>query len=120
MTLVIRPSGSPIEGQTYSLTCDLMGDELLTGSITERRFRWDRLTPSFQSAILRAATLTFNPLSLQDEGEYECTTSITSSYFTSQPARTQTFTVVVSKSVITYDCREGYTCPVPITVIIIL
>ena len=45
LTLVITPSGPPIEGETYSLTCDLMGDELL--EVTATSIRWDKIRPIF-------------------------------------------------------------------------
>ena len=76
--LVITASGSTIEGQTYSLTCDLMGDESLDVTEANRRVRWDKVGE--QHGINRTATLSFNPLSRDDEGEYRCTTSIRSPY----------------------------------------
>ena len=91
--LVITPNGSLIEGQTYSLTCDLMGDESL--DVTERRFRWDRLTPTYNETILRAATLSFTPLTAADAGDYRCTNTITSPYLTSTRTQLRTATVVV-------------------------
>ena len=59
LTLVITPNGSPNEGHSYSLTCDLMGDESL--DVTATSIRWDRITPASQSqsGIHRTATLSF-------------------------------------------------------------
>ena len=90
LTLVITPSGSPNEGQTYSLTCDLMGDESLDvpDHDVDNSFRWDRLTPILQREFHRGATLSFTPLNLNDAGDYMCTNTITSPYLT----RTRTHT----------------------------
>ena len=76
--MVVTASGLPIEGQTYSLTCDLMGDESL--AVTQRSIRWDRVTPTPQMGIHRTNTLTFNPLRRDDEGQYRCTTNIITPY----------------------------------------
>ena len=95
LTLVITPNGSPTEGQTYSLTCDLVGDESLDVPDVDNRFRWDRLTPSFQNDILRAPTLSFTPLTVADAGDYMCTNTITSPYLTSTRTDTEMTTVSV-------------------------
>ena len=93
---VITPIGSPIEGQTYSLKCDLVGDESLDVADVDNRFRWDRLTPSLQTGILRAATLSFTPLTRADTGDYKCTNNIVSPYLTSSITHTETFTVSIT------------------------
>ena len=93
LTLVITPNGSPTEGQTYSLTCDLMGDESLDVADVDNRFRWDRLTPSLQSAVTRTATLSITSLAPADAGQYECTNTINSPYLTGSTTFTETFTV---------------------------
>ena len=80
LTLVITPSGPPNEGQTYSLTCDLMGDELLDVTDANIEFRWCRINT--QQTIIREATLLFDSLSHEDEGQYECTINIVSPYTT--------------------------------------
>ena len=94
LTLIITSSGSLIEGQTYSLTCDLMGDESL--DVTATSIRWDRITPTLQNGVHRTATLSFNPLSRDDEGQYRCTTNIVSPYLTRSQTRLKstTFTVI--------------------------
>ena len=93
LTLVITPNGSPTEGQTYSLTCDLMGDESLDVADVDNRFKWDRLTPSFQSAVTRTATLSITSLAPADAGQYECTNNINSPYLTGSTTFIETFTV---------------------------
>ena len=97
--LVITPSGpAAIEGEAYSLSCDLMGDESL--SVSNRRFRWDRLTPTYQWGIHYNRILSFDPLSRDDGGKYRCTTTITSPYLltsTRTISRANTITVI-SKS----------------------
>ena len=94
LTLVITQNGPPNEGQTYSLTCDLMGDESL--DVTATSIRWDRLTPNFMMEFRRGATLSFNPLSRNDEGQYRCTTNIMSPYTTNSLTKmvTTSFTVI--------------------------
>ena len=96
LTLVVTPNGSPVEGETYYLTCDLVGDESLDVADVNNRFRWDRLTPSFQEAILRAATLSFTPLTLADTGDYMCTNNIVSPYLIGSITHTETFTVSIT------------------------
>ena len=71
-----------------------MGDEAL--DVTERRFRWDKLTPTLQMGILREATLSFTPLTVADAGDYRCTNTIASQYLTSTRTRTATVTVSVT------------------------
>ena len=94
--LVITTSGPPNEGETYSLTCDLMGDESLDVAGADNMFRWDRLTPTFQSGIHQTATLSFTPLTLADAGNYTCTNTITSPYLSSNRTITQMKTVSVN------------------------
>ena len=97
LTLVITPNGPAAEGQTYSLTCDLMGDESLDVADVDNRFRWDRLTPTFQSTLIRAPTLSFTPaLMVADEGQYECINNINSQYIIGSITFIETFTVSVS------------------------
>ena len=100
LTLVITTSGSLNEGQTYSLTCDLMGDESL--DVTATSIRWDRLTPTFQRGIHQTATLSFTTLSRNNEGQYRCTTNITSLYTTNNltEVETMSFTVIRKLSII--------------------
>ena len=71
-----------------------MGDESLDVPSIGRRFRWDRLTPTPQNGILREATLSFTPLTLDDAGDYMCTNTIISPYLTESFTRTETFTVL--------------------------
>ena len=61
----------------------------------DNRFRWDRLTPSPQMSILRAATLSFTPLTLADTGDYMCTDNIVSPYLTGSITHSENFTVSV-------------------------
>ena len=89
--LVITTSGSPIEGQTYSLTCDLMGDESLDAT---ESFKWDR-TPTPKNSTLQTATLSFTALTVADAGNYTCNNTITSPYLISSRTNTQMATVRV-------------------------
>ena len=103
LTLVVTPNGSHVEGETYSLTCDLVGDESLDVADVNNRFRWDRLTPSFQEAILRAATLSFTPLTLADTGDYICTNNFVSPYLIGSITHTETFTVSITGNYISIE-----------------
>ena len=105
LTLVFTTSGPPIEGQTYSLTCDLMGDESL--DVTATSIRWDRVTPTFQHGIHQTANLSFNPLSRDDEGQYRCIINITSPYTTSSLTEVETasFTVIRKQRKSTPQCE---------------
>ena len=71
-----------------------MGDESL--DVTATSIRWDRVTPTPQHGIHQTATLSFNPLSRDDEGQYRCTTNITSPYTTNSLTEVETtsFTVI--------------------------
>ena len=71
-----------------------MGDESLDVPDVNNRFRWDRVAPMFQHGILPAATLSFNPLSPANAGQYECTNNINSPYLTGSTTFTATFTVI--------------------------
>ena len=71
-----------------------MGDESLDVPSISSRFRWDRLTPSFEQAVLRRATLSFTPLTLADAGDYKCTNNIISPYLIGSLTCTETATVI--------------------------
>ena len=83
-----------MEGQTYSLTCDLMGDESL--DVTQRIIQWDT---SELSNISQGANLTFDPLSHYNESEYRCSISITSPYLTNM-------VVLNSTEILTVNCKS--------------
>ena len=87
--LVITPNGPAAVEQTYSLTCDLMGDESLDVPDVDNRFRWDRLTPTFQREVRIGATLSFTPLTVADAGNYRCINTITSPYLTNNRTHTK-------------------------------
>ena len=75
LSAVITASGSSDEGQRYSLTCAVGGDESL---MCRRSFHWDRVGGSM--GISQAPTLRFNPLQRNNTAEYRCTVIITSPY----------------------------------------
>ena len=79
----ITANGQLNEGQSYSLTCAVNGDESL--AVTRRTFQWDRVGGS--GSVSQSSVLTFNTLSRDDDGEYMCTSTFTSPYL-----RTQTVT----------------------------
>ena len=82
-----------------------MGDESL--DVTATSIRLDRLTPNLQMAVHRGATLSFNPLSHDDEGQYRCTTNIISPHTTNSLTKRETtsFTVIRKQRKITPQCE---------------
>ena len=91
LSAIITPSGSPDEGQSYSLTCAVRGDESL---MSNRRFQWDRVKGSM--GISQEPTLTFNPLRRSDAGRYMCTATFSSPYLTGTRTVTAAHNVVVN------------------------
>ncbi len=75
-SVVITSSGNPIEGQSYSLTCAIMGAESLPPSTVEYMYRWNRNGDS--STLSSSPTLNFILLARSDDGTYICTVTITS------------------------------------------
>ena len=75
--------------------------------MTTTSIRWDKLTPNFQMAVHRGATLSFNPLSRNDGGQYRCTTNIMSPYTTNSLIKmaTTSFTVIRKQRKITPQCE---------------
>ena len=93
LSAVISTSGIPTEGQSFSLTCQVRGAEQL--ATFNEWFRWDEVGGAF--AILRVATLTFNPLRHADAGEYRCTHNFASPYLVHTRTVTVTATVAVNR-----------------------
>ena len=89
LSAVITASGQSIEGQTYSVTCEVVGDESL--AVSSRTLRWDK--DGVETS--RNPTLTFNPLSPSDAAEYRCTSNFFSPYLTGSRTVTATVTVTV-------------------------
>ena len=89
----ITANGEPNEGQSYSLTCDVNGDESL--AVTSRTFRWDRVGGS--GSVSLSSVLTFNTLSRDDDGEYRCTSTFTSPYLTNTQTVTATTMVTITR-----------------------
>ncbi len=76
LSVVITYTGGPIEGQSYSLTCAIMGAESLPPSTVEYMYRWNRNGNS--SNLSSSPTLNFIPLTQNDDGTYTCTVTINS------------------------------------------
>ena len=99
MSANTTPSGGPHEGSNYTLTCAVRGDELLVAA--NRTFRWDRVDGMNEYSIAND-TLTFNPLSRGDAGEYRCTGSFDSPYLIG------THYVITSLNItVTSKCKFG-------------
>ena len=90
LSAVITASGQPNEGQSYSLTCEVRGDERL--AVSSSTLRWDKDGREYS----RNPTLTFNPLRPDDAGEYRCTSNFSSPYLTGSRTVIQTRTVTVN------------------------
>ena len=87
----ITARGRSVEGQIYTLTCAVGGDELLAP--TNRRFQWDK---GSSTGIHNGAILTFNPIHPDDTGDYTCTASFNSPYLTgTKSLRTETMSIAV-------------------------
>ena len=89
----ITANGQPNEGQSYSLTCAVNGDESL--AVTSRTFQWDRVGGS--GSVSQSSVLTFNTLSRDDNGEYMCTSTFTSQYLTHTQTVTNTTMVTINR-----------------------
>ena len=61
----------------------MVGDESL--AVTEQTFRWDRVDDGSIIEASTSANLILDQLSLQNEGQYMCTSVTTSPYLTSMP-----------------------------------
>jgi hypothetical protein len=93
LSAVITASGQAVKGQNYTLTCAVSGDELLAP--TNKRFQWDRVGGMEGVSREPDGTLTFNPLSPSDAGEYMCTSSFLSPYLSGNLMVTRTLPVSV-------------------------
>ena len=89
----ITANGQPNEGQSYSLTCNVNGDESL--AVTRRTFQWDRVGGS--GSVSQSSVLTFYTLSRDDDGEYMCTSTFTSPYLTNTQTVTATTMVTINR-----------------------
>ena len=98
--------GTPSEGEGYSLTCTVSGDQLL--AVRDRIFQWDRVGGSMR--ISHDPTLTFNPLLYANEGEYRCTATITSPYLIMNHTLTNAVNITVSRKLIVLEDILGSVC----------
>ena len=99
--VIITPSGEPDEGQTYTLTCVITiigGSEQLSVSMP---IEWYRVSNS--ELLSRNASLTFNPLRRDDEGDYNCTSTITSPYLSGTRTIANSINVTVGSK---YNCAH--------------
>jgi hypothetical protein len=89
----ITPGGQPNEGQRYSLTCAVSGDEML--AVSARSVRWERVGVRIE--VSREFTITFNLLRTSDAGEYRCTYIISSPYILRTLVITETYAVAINR-----------------------
>lgn len=90
LSVIIAASRQPDEGQSYSLTCDVGGD--MTLAVTSQTFLWTEVRSS--TMLAQESILTFDPLLYANEGEYRCTSTITSPYLIE--TRTVTATAMIT------------------------
>ena len=93
LSVVITLNGQPNEGQSYSLTCAVNGDESL--AVTSRTFQWDRVGGS--GSVSQSSDLTFNTLSRDDDGEYMCISTFNSPYLTNTQTVTATTNITINR-----------------------
>ena len=82
ISTLINESTRAITGESYNLTCKIVGVENVHPSIT---YQWTKNSDrgEIQNLGSNSSTLPFTPLQLSDAGNYSCMTTITSSYLTS-------------------------------------
>ena len=79
-----------MEGERYTLTCAVSGDDLLAP--TNRRFRWDK---GSSTGIHNEATLTFNQLHPDNAGDYRCTASFDTPFLNGTQRLTESVRVAI-------------------------
>jgi hypothetical protein len=92
LSATITTQGDPNEGQNYSLTCAVIGDEMLAP--TNRTYRWDNES---EMSVDHTATLNITPLYPADAGVYTCTTSFDSPYLNTTRSLNMTVEVTVNR-----------------------
>ena len=111
LSAVITTRGQLHEGQAYSLTCDVRGDEQLQP--ISRRFRWDKVVVGSTDIILsREPTLMFSNLQRTDTGTYRCTSIFGSSHFSDGGTRTVRATSMIRVFREYYQCQKFDLCNV--------
>ena len=102
MSANITASGSSDEGSIYTLTCAVHGDESLAA--TNETLQWEGLGGVDEMFLDPMAndTLTFNPLSRDNAGEYRCNASFDSPYLIGTSHVTISFNITV-----TSKCKLG-------------
>ena len=74
----IIPSGDPMLGESYTLTCKVLVAEHLCPSIT---YQWIKNNSTVTQLEAPPNSLSFSPLRLSDAGQYNCQVTINSSPF---------------------------------------
>ena len=103
MSASITVIGPPDEGSIYILTCAVYGDKSLAP--TNETFQWERVDSMDDMSQVHMAsdTLTFNPLSRDDAGEYRINASFDSPYLIGTRYVTQSFNITI-----TSKCKLDY------------
>ncbi len=101
LVVAISPSGRPMAGQSFSLTCSLSGGASLQPTLS---YQWTREGGSLMTST---ATLNFNILYLSDVGQYSCQVILPSSKFEGEHTVAAQYTIdFMSK------CHYNYMCSI--------
>ena len=66
----------PVAGHTYSMTCDISGNENLVHTLT---YQWTKNNGTSTHVGTNSSNLSFSSLVLSDNGDYTCITTVSSS-----------------------------------------
>ncbi len=75
--VTVASTGTPTAGQSYSLTCTLTGGDSLNATISYQFTQDNPGQTVVVGGVLTTPTLTFNPLTLSNSGQYRCQATIT-------------------------------------------
>ncbi len=93
---MVTPSGSPMAGQSFTLTCSLTGGDSLSPTVS---YQWRR----GESLLTNSPILHFDSLYLSDVGQYSCVVILSSSLLDQEYTVTGTYNIeFISKYV--YKC----------------
>ncbi len=83
---MVTPSGSPMAGQSFTLTCSLTGGDSLSPTVS---YQWRR----GESLLTNSPTFHFDSLYLSDTGQYRCVVRLSSSQLNQEHTVTETYSI---------------------------
>ncbi len=86
LRIVVTPSGFPMAGQNFTLTCSLTGGDSLSPTVS---YQWRR----GESLLTNSPTLHFDSLYLSDAGQYNCVVTLSSSQLDQEHSITGTYNI---------------------------